>query len=83
MGILKQILAGLAGALVIGAIMALVFTSYGGNRCDQPPDNTCDCFCCNSFGLRGYESCAWFGLYSGLFIGGAAGLAALRIYRKK
>jgi hypothetical protein len=83
MNIFKHILAGLAGALIVGVLMAIIFTGYGGNHCDQPPVATCECFCCHLFGLRGYEACGRFGLYAGLALGGILGAGAAWLYAGK
>ena len=56
--------------IVISALVStLVFINYGGNNCDQPPENTCSCFCCHMFNSRGYEACSIFGLITGVIIG--------------
>jgi len=54
--------------LFLGIFSFLQFMNYGGNNCDMK-GNKCDCFCCNSFGLRGYESCAYTGLIIGIISG--------------
>jgi len=81
MSIFKPILASFVGALVFGLVLAGVFVVYGGNHCDQPPASTCECFCCHSFSLRGYEACARFGLYFGISLGGLIGLFVERQHR--
>ena len=58
------ILSALIGAVIFGVGGFLGFMTYGGRNCDTPGKN-CDCFCCNLFGLRGYESCADFGFWIG------------------
>ncbi|MCM2325968.1 MAG: hypothetical protein NDI94_05895 [Candidatus Woesearchaeota archaeon] len=69
--------------ILFGIIGFFIFISYGGNSCDQPPIGTCGCFCCHMFGLRGYESCAQFGLYAGALVGIILGLILFKIYQKK
>jgi hypothetical protein len=51
----------------------LKLATYGGNNCDFANKN-CDCFCCNWFGLRGYEACEKYGLYIGAVVGIIIGL---------
>ncbi|MEI7620780.1 MAG: hypothetical protein WCJ57_04410 [Candidatus Falkowbacteria bacterium] len=65
---LIKILYALVGAIIFGIGGFLKFISYGANDCDNP-GKICDCFCCNSFGLRGYEACGNYGLYLGAGIG--------------
>jgi hypothetical protein len=77
---LYPILSAIAGSLVLGIVGFIKFMSYGGNSCDFPGKN-CSCFCCHLFGLRGYESCADFGLLAGLFVGALAGLSAYWLIR--
>ena len=79
--IIYQILLAIAGALIFGIIGLLKFAGYGGNNCDVSGKN-CDCFCCNMFGSRGYESCGDFGLIVGILAGAMLGLAAYRLIRK-
>jgi len=55
--------------LVIFSVLGLLkFISYGASNCDTN-GKSCDCFCCNSFGLRGYEACGNYGLIAGLCLG--------------
>ena len=81
--IIYQALAGIIGALIFGLIGFLFLMNYGGNNCDQPPKLTCDCFCCNLFNSRGYESCSQLGLYIGLLVGIIIGIKSLLIIRRK
>ena len=66
--ILYQIIFGILGALIIGILGFLYFLDYGGNSCDMPGKD-CSCFCCNMFGLRGYEACGNFGFFAGIILG--------------
>ena len=76
-----QSLAALVGAIIFGAIGWLKFAGYGGSECDVA-GKSCDCFLCNMFGLRGYESSGEFGLRIGVVVGATLGLIAVRvIYR--
>jgi len=68
-------------ALVFGVIGLFKFAGYGGGSCDVA-GRSCDCFCCNMFGLRGYESCGNFGLLAGIFVGGAFGFMVYKLIRK-
>ncbi len=81
-----SILSALAGATIFGIGGLLKFMEYGGNQCDMPGKN-CDCFCCNSFGLRGYEACGNYGLLVGAGFGAGVGLIiyllAKKIYNQK
>lgn len=79
---LQYVISGLAGAIILGLVFMLIFINYGGNNCDQPPAMTCDCFCCDMFGLRGYESCANFGLILGVITGAVLGVLAIKFFRK-
>lgn len=63
----------LIGGLSLGIIGGLKFINYGAADCDMP-GRSCDCFCCNSFGLRGYEACGNFGLFGGFGLGLIIGL---------
>ena len=63
----------LAGALIFSVMGFLKLVGVGGNDCDMPGKN-CDCFCCNSFGQRGYEACGDYGFLVGAFVGVVVGL---------
>jgi len=67
------ILSAVLGAIVFGASGLVKFMGYGASDCDVD-GKICDCFCCNLFGLRGYEACGDFGLLAGGIIGVALGL---------
>lgn len=75
------ILSALAGAAIFGVSGLLKFMMYGGNNCDMP-GKSCDCFCCNSFGLRGYEACGSYGLYVGAGVGVIVGLLIYLLAKK-
>ena len=75
------ILSALAGAAIFGVSGLLKFMTYGGNNCDMP-GKSCDCFCCNSFGLRGYEACGNYGLYVGAGVGVIVGLLIYLLAKK-
>jgi len=60
----------------------LVFAKYGANDCDMP-GKVCDCFCCNSFGLRGYESCGNYGFLLGVGVGAMVGLLMYVVIKNK
>ena len=76
------ILSALIGAVIFGVGGFLGFMTYGGRNCDTPGKN-CDCFCCNLFGLRGYESCADFGFWIGIGIGAIIGLIVYVLVKNK
>jgi hypothetical protein len=76
------ILSALAGITIFGIAAFLKFVSYGGNNCDVPGKN-CDCFCCNSFGLRGYEACGNYGLYLGAGLGLIIGLIVYVLIKRR
>lgn len=65
------------GGIVLGIIGLIVFSGVGGNNCDVP-GQTCNCFCCSMFGMRGYEACGLFGAV----IGFALGVVMVLVYRK-
>ncbi|KKR22074.1 MAG: hypothetical protein UT48_C0001G0087 [Parcubacteria group bacterium GW2011_GWE2_39_37] len=72
----------LAAVFAVGGLLKL--SLYGGNCCDIV-GKSCDCFCCNSFGLRGYESCGVFGVLAGGVVGIIVGLIiywVIRYYKK-
>lgn len=75
------ILFAISGAMVFGIIGFLKFLNYGGNRCDTT-GKICDCFCCHSFGLRGYEACADYGLLVGSIIGVIVGITIYLLIKK-
>ena len=74
-------LLGVFGIVLLAGFCALFFMDYGGNHCSNnayisPPDQnglvrigSCDCFCCNWFGLQGYEACGQFGFWLGIVLG--------------
>ncbi|AKM84284.1 TPA: hypothetical protein DCZ46_02975 [Candidatus Campbellbacteria bacterium] len=70
------------GALIFGVIGLLKFMNYGGNSCDFPGKN-CGCFCCNLFGLRGYEACGNFGLLAGIILGAIIGFVTYKLIKSK
>jgi len=74
-------LSAFAGAVIIGIGAMLKLMTYGGNSCDFPGKN-CDCFCCNLFGLRGYEACGSYGLYVGASIGAIVGVITYLLVKK-
>ena len=63
--------------ILIFAIAGLYFFSiFGANRCDyyyagneMTQIGSCDCFCCDMFNTRGYESCGIFGFLAGTIMG--------------
>lgn len=75
------ILSALAGAAILGISSWWKLMEFGGNSCDFPGKN-CDCFCCNSFGLRGYEACGAYGWYVGTGIGAVIGLLVYLTVKK-
>ena len=75
------ILSALAGTIIFGIVGFLKLVSYGGNNCDMPGKG-CDCFCCNSFGLRGYEACGNYGFLLGASIGVIIGLTTYLLIKK-
>ncbi|MCX6781863.1 MAG: hypothetical protein NTW66_01990 [Candidatus Magasanikbacteria bacterium] len=75
------VLSAIAGALIFGLIGLLRFAGYGGNNCDVT-GKSCDCFCCNMFGLRGYESCGDFGLIVGVLVGAVLGFVTHRLIKR-
>jgi len=78
---LYPILSALAGAIILGVFGFLKLVGYGGNSCDMPGKG-CDCFCCNSFGLRGYEACGNYGFLLGVGIGAVIGWVAYLLIKK-
>lgn len=70
-----------AGAIVFGIAGFLKFIKYGASDCDMP-GKSCDCFCCNSFGLRGYEACGNYGFLVGVIIGLIVGLIIYLVVKK-
>lgn len=75
------ILSALLGSVIFGIIGGLSLINYGGNSCDFPGKN-CDCFCCNSFGLRGYEACGNYGFLAGAGAGIIIGLTVYLLVKK-
>jgi hypothetical protein len=75
------ILSSLLGAIIFGIIGGLNLINYGGNSCDFPGKN-CDCFCCSSLGLRGYEACANYGLLAGGGVGIIIGMLVYFLVKK-
>lgn len=65
---LIKIVASLMVILIFSIFGLLKFIKYGASNCDSN-GKSCDCFCCNSFGLRGYEACGNYGLLVGAGIG--------------
>jgi hypothetical protein len=80
--IIYPILFIIASALIFGLIGLLKFAGSGGNNCDVV-GKSCDCFCCNMFGLRGYESCGDFGLIFGILVGIVFGVITYRLIKNK
>ena len=78
-----QIIAGVIGAITFSIISFIYFVGYGGNNCDQPPANTCDCFCCHMFNSRGFESCGIFGLWLGILVGVILGALIIHLTWQK
>jgi len=76
-----KLIAAIVGGVILTALLSIlglvIFMGYGGNRCDQPPAMTCDCFCCDMFGSRGYEACGGFGFWLGLGLGAAASVVLI------
>jgi hypothetical protein len=81
--ILISIICTIVLAAILGVVGLLIFMTYGGNACDQPPAMTCDCFCCDLFGSRGYEACGDLGLLLGLVIGVVVGVALMIFWIRK
>ena len=79
--VIYPILFAIAGALIFGLTGLLKFAGYGGNSCDVA-GKSCDCFCCNMFGLRGYESCGDFGLIIGILVGATLGFVVYKLIKK-
>lgn len=75
------ILAALAGAVIFGVIGFSKLVGVGGGDCDMP-GKSCDCFCCNSFGLRGYEACGDYGFLVGASVGVVIGLIVYFVVKK-
>lgn len=75
------IIVALAISLFSGAIIFMKFVEYGGNNCDVV-GKACACYCCNSFGLRGYESCGAFGLVAGLSFGALVGITTFYLIKR-
>lgn len=73
-----QIVTAILGAIIIGFFSLLYFAGYGGSNCDMPGKD-CSCFCCNMFGIRGYESCGDFGLILGGIIGALLGILIIHL----
>jgi len=65
---LIKILGSLIGILIFGLLGLLKLIKYGASNCDTN-GKSCDCFCCNSFGLRGYEACGNYGFIIGVSVG--------------
>ena len=63
---LTQFVAGIFGGTILGLFGFSKLVSVA--KCDTD-GNACDCFCCNVFGMRGYESCGTIGAWSGILIG--------------
>ncbi|MCX6793260.1 MAG: hypothetical protein NTY12_04520 [Candidatus Falkowbacteria bacterium] len=72
----------IVGALIFASIGFFRFVSFGANDCDMP-GKSCNCFCCNSFGLRGYEACGNYGLLLGAGAGILFGLIIYLIVKHK
>jgi hypothetical protein len=73
-------LSALAGALIFGVIGFLKLVGIG-NDCDMP-GKSCDCFCCNSLGQRGYEACGDYGFLVGAGVGVVIGLIIYIVAKK-
>lgn len=65
---LIKIAASLMVILIFSILGLLKFIKYGASNCDAN-GKSCNCFCCNSFGLRGYEACGNYGLLVGVGVG--------------
>jgi hypothetical protein len=76
------VLSAFLGAIIFGIIGFLQLLNYGGNNCDMK-GNSCDCFCCYSFGLRGYEACGVYGFYAGVGVGVVVGVGIYLLVKKK
>lgn len=72
----------LIGCILFGLIGLLWFMKYWASDCDMP-GKICDCFCCNLFGLRGYESCANYGFLLGWWIGIIIGIFVYLFIKNK
>jgi len=74
------------GALIFGVAEFFKLLAIGASDCDVM-GKSFDCFCCNSFGLRGYESCGDYGFLAGAGVGAIVGLiiyaVVKKIYRQK
>lgn len=69
---MKHKLIKIAASLMVILIFSILglynFVQYGASNCDAN-GKSCGCFCCNSFGLRGYEACGNYGLLVGVGVG--------------
>jgi hypothetical protein len=63
------------------------FASYGASSCNRYTitdgqgnvieEGKCECFCCQGFGVQGYESCGIIGAVLGLFLGASVAVILL------
>ena len=81
--LLKTVFFVIVGGLFFAFIGFMLLANYGGDNCDQPPEMTCNCFCCESFGVRGYESCGQLGIYLGAIVGAVAGFFISTLHKDK
>lgn len=77
-----KVIGGLIGILIFGILGLFRFMQYGASNCDVP-GKLCDCFCCNAFGLRGYEACGNYGFLVGVSVGVVAGLIIYLVMKNK
>ncbi|MEI6627777.1 MAG: hypothetical protein WCL61_04235 [bacterium] len=75
------ILFALVGAIIFGVSGFLKLLGIGANDCDML-GKRCDCFCCNSLGLRGYEACGSYGFLVGASVGVIIGLIVYVVVKK-
>lgn len=78
---LIKILLALVGVLIFGVMGLFKFINYGASNCDNS-GVFCDCFCCHSFGLRGYEACGNYGFLIGISAGLIVELIIYRLVKK-
>ena len=89
----KKIILVFACALIFAVIGLYFFSIFGANKCDYYYTGTgnnnelirvgsCDCFCCDMFNTRGYESCGIFGFLIGAVIGIIFALIIIRLIKQ-
>jgi hypothetical protein len=69
------------GAIIFGVGGLIKLVGIGAGDCDVD-GKICDCFCCNSFGLRGYEACGDYGFLVGAGVGAIVGIIIYVLVRK-